>query len=125
MGPITMINTPDLDNEIFKDMTGGITVARWMIQKTSPTEFGPIEKAFNWSNINVVEQNQALKEIIINQQQILAKLNILKKQVKKTRKIYKMTTQQLSQLHANPRPISMIVFTEVASDERRANHSET
>lgn len=112
-----MINTPNLDNENFKDMTGGITAARWMIQETSPIQFGLIEKVLNWSNIHVVEQNQALREILINQQQILAELNSLKKQVKNTRKIHKMTTQHLSQLHENHRPINMIVFTRATSTE--------
>ena len=37
---------------------------KWIIQKTNPTEFGPIEKAINWSDINTLEQNKALEEII-------------------------------------------------------------
>lgn len=111
MGPITMINTPDLDNEFVKDMISEITTVRWVIQKTNLAEFGPIKKVLNWTNINVVEQNQALREILINQQQIMAQLARLDKQVKKTRKIHKMTTQQLSQLHEKPRPISVIVKT--------------
>lgn len=111
MGPITMINTPDLDNEFAKDMTGEITTVSWVIQETNLAEFGPIEKALNWTNINVVEQNQALREILINQQQIMTRLARLDKQVKKTGKIHKMTTQQLSQFHEKPRPISVIART--------------
>ena len=45
MGPITMINTPDLDNEFIRDMSGGLAAAKWVVQKANPTEFGPIEKA--------------------------------------------------------------------------------
>ena len=62
-----MINTPDLDNEFIKDMCGGMAATWWVIQKVNPIEFGLIEKALNWNNINAVEQNQALGEILINQ----------------------------------------------------------
>ena len=112
-----MINTSDLDNEFVKDMTGEIIAVRQVIQKTNLVEFGPIEKTLNWTNINVVEQNQALREILINQQQIMAQLARLDKQVKKTRKIHKMTTQQLSHLHEKPRLISVIVRTGVDFDK--------
>ena len=47
MGPINMISTPDLDNEFFRDILGGIYSAKWVIQKSNPTEFGPIEKAIS------------------------------------------------------------------------------
>ena len=72
-----MIHTPDLDNEFIRDISGGMVAVKWVVQKVNPTEFGPIEKVINWNNINVVEQNQALKEILINQQQILLALNNL------------------------------------------------
>ena len=77
IGPITMINSPDLDNEFIRDMSGGMAAVKWVVQKVNPIEFGPIEKAINRNKINVVEQNQALGEILINQQQILSELNNL------------------------------------------------
>lgn len=67
-GPITMINTPDLDNEFIRDMSGGMAIAKWVAQKINPTKFEPIENAINWNNINAIEQNQALGEILINSQ---------------------------------------------------------
>ena len=110
-----MTNTPDLDNEFIRDMSGGLAAAKWVVQKANPTEFGLIEKALNWNNINAVEQNQALGEILINQQQILSELNNLQKQIKMTKKVHRMTTQQLSQLYEEPRPITIIVATGAAS----------
>ena len=65
MGPVTMIITPDFDNEFVGDIPEGIYAAKWVIQKSNPIEFGPIEKALNWSNINAVEQNQALGDIMV------------------------------------------------------------
>ena len=47
----------------------------------------------------------------------MAQLARLDKQVKKTRKIHKMTTQQLSHLHEKPRLISVIVRTGVDFDK--------
>ena len=127
MGPVTMINTPDLDNEFVRDIPGGIYSAKWVIQKSNPTEFGPIEKALNWSNINYVEQNQALGDIMVTQQQILADLAAIRRQLKKPRKANKMTTQQFSQLHDNVRPVNMIVMTGVADEDEmeRTRQSNT
>ena len=48
---------------------------------------------------------------MVTQQQILADLAVIRKQLKKTRKAHNITTQQFSQLHENTRPINMIVMT--------------
>ena len=83
--------------------------------ETNPTEFGPIEKAINWSNINAVEQNQALGDIMVTQQQIFADLAVIRKQLKKNKKQHKMSTQQFSQLHDSAsRSVNMIVMTGAA-----------
>lgn len=110
MGPVSMINTPDVNNEFMRSNQGNIYAARWVVQKTTPEEFGSIEKVVNWSNINAVEQNQALGEILLNQQQILSEIDNLRKQVRKVRWSKRMSTQQLSNLHETPRPITMITF---------------
>ena len=121
-----MITTPDLDNEFIKDIPGGMYAAKWVIQKTSPIEFGPIEKAVNWLNINVMEQNQTLGDIMVTQQQILADLAVIRKQLKKIRKQYKMTTQQFSQLHDNAsRSINMIVMTGAADEDEMERTKES
>ena len=54
---------------------------------------------------------------MVTQQQILADLAAIRKQLKKTKKAHKMTTQQFSQLHENTRPVNMIVMTCVADEE--------
>ena len=54
---------------------------------------------------------------MVTQQQILADLAAIRKQLKKTRKTHKMTTQQFSQLHENSRPVNMIVMTDAADDD--------
>ena len=121
-----MITTPDLDNEFIKDIPGGMYAAKWVIQKSNPTEFGPIEKAVNWSNINAVEQNQTLRDIMVTQQQILADLAVIRKQLKKTRKQHKMTIQQFSQLHDNAaRSINMIVMTGAADEDEMERTRES
>jgi len=126
MGPVNMITTPDLDNEFIKDIPGGLYAAKWVIQKTSPTEFGPIEKAVNWSNINAVEQNQALGDIMVTQQQILADLAVIRKQLKKNKKQHKMTTQQFSQLHESAsRSVNMIVMTGAADEDEMRRTRES
>ena len=126
MGPVNMITTPDLDNEFVRDTPSGIYAAKWVIQKTNPTEFGPIEKALNWSNINAVEQNQALGDIMVTQQQILADLAIIRKQLKKTRKHHKMTNQQFSQQHDSAaRSINMIVMTGAADEDEMERTRES
>ena len=126
MGPVNMIITPDLDNEFVRDVPGGIYAAKWVIQKSNPTEFGPIEKALNWSNINAVEQNQALGDIMVTQQQILADLAAIRKQLKKTRKTHKMTTQQFSQLHDYAaRSVNMIIMTGAADNDEMERTRES
>ena len=126
MGPVNMITTPDLDNEFIKDIPGGMYAAKWVIQKTNPTEFGPIEKAINWSNINAVEQNQALGDIMVTQQQILADLAVIRKQLKKNKKQHKMSTQQFSQLHDSAsRSVNMIVMTGAADEDEMRRTRES
>lgn len=56
-GLITIINTPDLDNEFIRDTSQGMAAAKWVVQKVNPTKFEPIEKTINWNNINAIEQN--------------------------------------------------------------------
>ena len=61
---IGVINVPETGDESLRRISDDFATVKGIIQKKNPTKFGPIEKAINWSNINALEQNKALKEII-------------------------------------------------------------
>ena len=63
---------------------------------------------------------------MVTQQQILADLAVIRKQLKKTRKQHKMTTQQFSQLYDNAsRFINMIVMTGAADEDEMERTMES
>lgn len=56
MGPIWVINAPEIGEESLRRISYDYATMKWIVHKTYPTEFGPIEKAINWSNINALKQ---------------------------------------------------------------------
>lgn len=51
-----MINAPEIGEESLRRISDDYGTMKWIVQKINPTEFGPVEKAINWSNINALKQ---------------------------------------------------------------------
>lgn len=64
---IRAINAPNISEESLRRISYDYAAIKWIVQKIDPTKFGTIEKAINSSNINALEQNNALGKIIAQQ----------------------------------------------------------
>ncbi|KAJ4712872.1 hypothetical protein OWV82_015039 [Melia azedarach] len=110
MGSISMIRFLDLEFTV--ETNGSYVVGGFRIHKVNFTEFGQMEKALNWSNINAAEQNRVLEMIVEEEAQINEKLTMLLQQAKPEAKKRKVNIRDLLDAH-KPRPVSMITSTGV------------